>query len=251
MIPSLKKEPTVGPGKYNPSAPIPQKPADSSNTTQSTIDIINKKLRDAGFPEVGANTGGVSLIDSLNNSQLELIAKILKNKNYTVKASAQYVKNLFLTETELGTILAASKGDYNTLLSNLASDILPGLAKGTKEAFTGPSRNVYKYSDEDVDLLIKDVYQKKLMRLPSEEELASFRKTVRPQLDQGTLSTTKLQKNKKTGVMEQVTVQEAGPTKEVAAQSIEEELKKLNPDEVDRTARIEFSSWLSQNATGA
>jgi hypothetical protein len=32
---------------------------------------------------------------------------------------------------------------------------------------------------------------------------------------------------------------------------IETQLEAMNPDEVDRKKRIDFSSWLSQNAAGA
>jgi len=94
------------------------------------------------------------------------------------------------------------------------------------------------------------VYQEKALRVPTTEELAKERAKIRPALEKGTVSTTKFVKNKK-GVMEQVTVQEGGPTKEAVATSIEERLKQQNPDDIDRAARIGFSNWISQNASGA
>lgn len=259
---TLKKETQVGPGKYDPTAPKkitkPQIPAlpgtNPINPKASGItNILDQALADKNFewkPVDSAEVQTINLIDTLSNKQLETLGLVLKKKTYTVKASAQYIKNLFATEPELVAIAAKSNGDYNTLLSNLSADILPGLAKGAG-AENLPSRSIYKYSDEDVDTLINSLYQKRLMRPATPEELARERADAKLKLEQGTVTTSKKVKNPITGKLEVVTTQEAGPTKEVVAQSIEERIKALNPDEADRTARIDFSSWLSQNVAGA
>jgi len=253
--------PQVGPNKFKPTkAPTPQPiptatPSPTPTSSGSTlIDKINKSLGDKGVkvpPAVGFEA--VSLIDSITQDRTRavLIGKMLKARGKTVGASAEAIKNLFISEPELATIAAKAGDDYNKLISLLNEDFIPELGKKEKApAFTGPSRNIYKYTDADIDLLIKSVYQEKAMRLPTTEELARERAKVRPQLEQGTVSTTKLVKNAQ-GVMEQVTVQEGGPTKEAVATSIEERLKQTNPDDIDRTARIGFSDWISQNAAGA
>jgi len=255
--------PQVGPGKFNPTPkPTPTstatpkpKPTPTPTSSGSTLlDKINKSLGDKGIKVPSGDAfAAVSLIDSISQdkARAELIGKMLRARGKTVSASAEAIKNLFISEPELATIAGKAGDDYNKLISLLSEDFIPGLGKKeAAPAFTGPSRNIYKYTDADIDLLIKSVYQEKAMRLPTAEELAKERAKVRPQLEQGTVSTTKFVKNAK-GVMEQVTVQEGGPTKEAVATSIEERLKQTNPDDIDRTARIGFSDWISQNAAGA
>lgn len=246
--------PVVGSGNYSPTTkPTVVPTATLKPTIPGLFDKINSKLADkTGITIDPAETQTVGFVDSLSNSQLELIGKVLKTKGYTIKASAAYIKRLFSTEFELQSIASSAGTDYNKLISSLAEDILPGLAKGTSgTAENLPSRNVYKYSDADLDTIVSDVYARTAMREPTAQELEAARTKIRPKLEQGTVSTTKKVKNPKTGKLEVVTTQEAGPTKEAVAMSLEEELKKLNPDEYDRTKRIEFSSWLSKNVEGA
>jgi hypothetical protein len=262
---TLKNETQVGPGKYNPLSPnkpalpgvntvVPVAPVNPVNPKASgIISSLDKVLADKGYEWDTADSAeltSLNLVDTLSNTQLEVIAKILKKKNYTVKASAQYIKNLFGSESELISIAADAQGDYNKLVSLLASDILPGLAKGAGGENI-PTRSIYKYSDEDVDTIINNVYQRRLMRPATPAELEEERAQARTKLEQGTVTTTKKVKNPVTGQLEAVVTQEAGPTKEVVEQSIDERIKALNPDEADRTARIGFSSWLSQNVQGA
>ena len=142
MVTVIKKESQVGPGKYDPATPkkiIKQPATGLPGTTvvnpkaSGIISSLDQALADKGFKWSNVDSEEmktISLIDTLSNSQLEVLAKILKNKNYTVKASAQYIKNLFASEPELIGIAANSNGNYNTLVSNLNKDILPGLAKG-------------------------------------------------------------------------------------------------------------------------
>jgi hypothetical protein len=251
----------VGPGKYSPTkaptsqaTPKPTPTPTPSSSGSTLIDKINKSLGDKGIKVPTTDvTGAVSLIDSIAQDRTKaiLIGKMLKARGKTVGASAEAIKNLFISEPELAVIAGKAGDDYNKLISLLNEDFIPELGKKeAAPAFTGPSRNIYKYTDADIDLLIKSVYQEKAMRLPTTEELAKERAKVRPALEKGTVSTTKFVKNAK-GVMEQVTVQEGGPTKEAVATSIEERLKQTNPDDIDRTARIGFSDWISQNAAGA
>ena len=247
----------VGPNKFKPTkAPTPQ-PTPSPTPTgggSTLIDRINKSLADKGIKTVtGTDAVAVSLIDTITQDKARavVIGKMLKARGKSVGASAEAIKNLFISETELATIAAKAGDDYNKLISLLNEDFIPQLGKKeAAPAFTGPSRSIYKYTDDDLDLLIKNVYQEKALRVPTTEELAKERAKIRPALEKGTVSTTKFVKNAK-GVMEQVTVQEGGPTKEAVATSIEERLKQQNPDDIDRAARIGFSNWLSQNAAGA
>ena len=215
------------------------------------IGAINRKNQAKGLPTlVPEVSSALSAQVGYTDAELTTIGKLLKKLNYTVKPIADSVRNTIQDNPEL-LALQTKNPLYSDFVNALSQAYLPGLDSGTQAKFEGPSRNIYQYNDADIDTLINSVFEKKLMRKPTAEELASFRPKVKPKLEEGTVSTTKLQKNPATGVMEQVTTQQAGMTKEAVATSIEQELEKLNPDEVDRTARINFSSWLSQNAQGA
>ena len=217
------------------------------------MDKIKQSLADKGAVVVDVATAEeVSLIDSITQDKAKAvtIGKMLKARGKNVGASAEAIKNLFISEPELATLASQAGNDYYKLVSLLNSDYLPELGK-QPAAPNYPSRSVYKYSVEDVNQFINAVYTDKLMRPATPEEIAALRDKVKPKLEQGTLSTTKNIRNPKTGKMEQVTVQEAGPTKEAVALDIGKQLEQLNPDEADRTARINFSSWLSQNVAGA
>lgn len=242
--------PVVGPGipQANPFKP----PVETQKTVDSgLVARINKKLVDSGYAALNPSddVDGISLIGSLSTNQLSTLGAMLKKRNYTVKASAEYIRNLFATEPELATIAAKSGNDFNKLVSNLAEDIVPGLGKETAPNL--PSRQIYQYRDEDIDAIISDAYKAAAMREPSPEELMAQRKTARAKLETGTLSVTKKVKNPKTGKLETVTTQTPGASKTEVQSDIESELKKLNPNDVDRKQRIDFASWLSQNAAGA
>jgi hypothetical protein len=260
-------QPQVGPGKFKPTKapskvptttnPLPKLPVPTATPTAADSTLvakINKSLADKGLPQINVEAvAPLSLLQTVAKDpvRIAVIGKMLKARGKTVGASKEAIQNLFATEPELIKIAADAGNDYNKLVSLLNADFIPELGKKeAAPAFTGPSRSIYKYTDDDLDLLIKNVYQTAAMRLPSAEELTKERAKIRPELEKGTVSTTKFVKNAK-GVMEQVTVQEGGPTKEAVATSIEERLKQQNPDDIDRAARIGFSSWISQNAAGA
>lgn len=228
----------------------PKVSAETAKALSGLMARINAKNGTGGIVLDPGTLGGLSLVDTLTGAQATAIGKILKKRGKSVDNSKSDIQRLLTTDPSLS-VLVQNSASYQDLVDNLVADYLPGLDTTGPEAFKGPSRSIYKYTDEDVDTLIHSVYKEKLMRPATPEELAATRKKTKSQLEIGTLSTTKVQKNPKTGKMEQVTVQEAGPTKEVISQNIGTELEKLNPDEIDRTARIGFSSWLSQNVQGA
>lgn len=237
--PSLPVFPTATP---SPTATAPQ---------DDIIGAINRKNEAKGLPILVPQVAdALSAQIGYTDEELTNIGKWLKKLGYSVKPLADSVRNAIQDNPEL---LELQKRNplYSKFVNAISQAYLPGLDEPKTAAFDGPTRNIYKYTDADIDELITSVFQKKLKKQPSAEELALFRPKVRPQLEQGTVSTTKLAKNPTTGKMEQVTTQEAGMTKEAVATSIEKELEKLNPDEVDRAARIDFSSWLTQNAQGA
>lgn len=264
MVINPKKE-VVGrnPDSKTPLAPsatpkATQKPVfppvtakDAPAAQDNIIDTINRKNAAGGLPQLTPEkSNSLKAQVGYTDPQLVQIGRFLKKLGYPIKPLADSVRNTIEDNPELKSIQEKFPL-YSDFVNKLSEAYLPGLDTGGSTAFTGPSRSIYKYSDEDVNNLISNVYKTKLMREPTAEELARDRAVVRPQLEQGTVSTTKLVKNKKTGVTEQVTTQQAGPTKEAVATTIEEQLAKLNPDEADRASRINFSTWISQNAQGA
>lgn len=83
----------------------------------------------------------------------------------------------------------------------------------------------------------------------AEQKAALF--DILSEMNTGTLTEYKKVKNKKTGKMENVQVTTPGLTEERAQKTVEQKLKELNPDDVDRAQRIKFSDWISQNLAGA
>ena len=91
------------------------------------------------------------------------------------------------------------------------------------------------------------------MRDADEQEIKDILKKagVDKMIAEGTVTTTKKVKNPKTGKLENVTTTTPGFNAQTAQLTIEDKLKELNPDEYDRTKRIEWSSWISKNLAGA
>jgi len=235
-------------------------PATTTTPTSSTVSgfgsvtaglftNIDAKLAANGINFNTSDVASLGLIDGFNSAQIASLGVMLKKLGYTVKNSVGDIKRLMASDPVL-IEYADGATNFNELASVIAADYLPALDTSAA-APNLPSRSVYKYSDDDIDSLINETYKTALGRTATPEELAARRSTVRPQLEVGTLSTTKKVKNKKTGVLEQVTVQTPGPSKTDVQTSITDELKKLNPDEADLKSRIDFSSWLTQNAAGA
>lgn len=211
---------------------------------------IDAKLAANGIHFNTTDVSSLGLIDGFNSNQIASLGVMLKKLGYTVKNSAADIKRLMANDPVL-IEYADGAQDFNQLASIIAADYLPALDTSAAAGPRLPSRSVYKYSDDDINSLINETYKTALGRTATPEELAARRSAVRPQLEVGTLSTTKEVKNKKTGKLEQVTVQTPGPSKTDVQTSITDELKKLNPDEADLKSRIDFSSWLTQNAAGA
>ena len=75
-------------------------------------------------------------------------------------------------------------------------------------------------------------------------------KNFQDDIDAGTLTTTKKVKNKKTGKMENVTTVESNFSQAKAETEVEQSLRELNPDDLDRAKRIQFSDFIMQNTMG-
>jgi hypothetical protein len=209
---------------------------------------IDSRLGAKGIKIPQEELAGLSVVDSLSSVQLTNIGRILKKKGYSVKASEADIKRI-LADDPILIGMAEQSSNYDDLAKMLMADYLPGL--DTPKEPNLPSRQIYQYRDEDIDAIVNDAYKAAVMREPTPAELEAQRVSARKKLEMGTLSTTTKVKNKKTGKLENVTVQTPGASKTEVQTGIEKTLEEMNPDEVDRKKRIDFSSWLSQNAAGA
>ena len=116
-----------------------------------------------------------------------------------------------------------------------------------------PDRTITKVDPAITNAIANAAYQSAYMRDADEQEIKDILKKagVDKMIAEGTVTTTKKVKNPKTGKLENVTTTTPGFNAQTAQLTIEDKLKELNPDEFDRTKRIEWQSWLSKNLAGA
>ena len=116
-----------------------------------------------------------------------------------------------------------------------------------------PDRNITKIDSQITNAIANAAFQAVNMRDGSEEEIKDVltKAGIDKIIAEGSVTTTKKVKNPKTGQLENVTTTTPGFNAQTAQMSIEDKLKELNPDEYDRTKRIEWSNWISKNLAGA
>lgn len=243
----------VGPNLYNPNKG--KTPVQSQTNQQISLEEINNFLKGTGIPvSVNIGTAGEitpnynrGLLESLSRDQLSIIAKMLKKMGYTVKANPGSIKNLFMTEAELVAIVdgVTSKGGTgSTLINELSSMYIP---IGSSEEPNLPTRTITMQDPVILGEIVDSAYQSRYMRNATPEEKAKHIKNFEEDINSGTLTTTKKVKNKKTGKMENVVTVKSNFSQAKAKTELEESLKNLNPDEFDRTKRIQFSNFIMQN----
>jgi hypothetical protein len=117
------------------------------------------------------------------------------------------------------------------------------------------SRQIYQYSPEQIDADINEVAQKVLGRqiVDADKQTEWYKdltKGLNKMISKGTVTTTELVKNKKTGKLEQVTTQTPGFTKEKAAATIESTLMAEDPASAERKKNLEFANWAFEKMGG-
>ena len=110
------------------------------------------------------------------------------------------------------------------------------------------SRSVYQYSPEQIDADINEVALKLLGREITDADKQAdwyedLTKGLNKMIGKGTVTTSKLVKNKKTGKLEQVTTQTPKFTKEAAQTKITETLSTADPMSLERKKNLEFANW--------
>lgn len=213
----------------------------------SAIDNINKKLEAKGYkisPEVIKQ---VTLVDSFKPEELSVIYKLLKQRDYSPKKSVEDVRELLNKDPVMISLISKST-DFSTFVKNLEKDLLPGVGEEKQNI---PTRTISEQRPEVLENLVDSWYKKVLSRPASAEEKAARLAEMQAEIAQGTVTTSAKVKNPKTGKMETVVKSTPGFSQASSEARITEQLKSLNPDDFDRTKRVEFSSWISQNVAGA
>ncbi len=252
--PSPSSTSRVGGNKYTPGAVKPQPvatpaqtPAGLSAEAISQIQqIVGITLNQVGTTGAVNPTFNYALLESMSDAELTDIARLLKKMGFTVKGSKGSIKALFATDPALDAILKNSFTPTE-LKQNLLKDYLPLGGDATENL---PTRTITMQDPVVLGEIVDSAYQSRYMRNATPEEKAKHIKNFEEDINAGTLTTTKRVKNKKTGKMENVVTVESKFSQAKAGTELEESLKKLNPDEFDRTKRIQFSDFIMQNTMG-
>jgi hypothetical protein len=203
---------------------------------------INSKLGNKNIDIKIETTDPLAVTNSYNNAQLTAIGKILRQMGYSVKASTTDILYKLTTDPVLLSIGNNSK-NYGEFITNLSKDYMPGLDKSGGSPKL-PTKTISQYDPIVLSNFVDTVYQNTLGRKATAEENAASLKQLQTMVNAGTVTTSKV-----VGGQNVVTTT-PGFSQERAQATIEEQLKQLNPDDYDRKARIDFSSWLSQNIGG-
>lgn len=209
-------------------------------------EILKSKGVETNAPDDTTIGAGDSLFDSFNQAQKKQIQKIMGKLGYKSQGI-----------NELKTLLAAwyptvydSATNFSQLYTSLASDLLVSDIDADKDKNL-PQRAIGAYDPTAIKGWIDGIYLSTLGRAATEQELNTRFEEVKPLLESGTLTTSKKQFNEATGQTELVTRTEKEFDQTAQQQTIEEQLKLLNPDDFDRQQRIGFADWLSKNVSGA
>jgi hypothetical protein len=248
--PSPTPSPRVGGSKYTPGA-VPQSRVQPTQTVgglnpqaiEQIQQIVGITLSQIGTTGTVNPAYNYTLLESLSDTELTDIARLLKRMGFPVKGSKGSIKALFDTDPALEAIL---KNSFTTteLKQNLLKDYLPLGGDATENL---PTRTISKQDPVVLGELIDSVYQKNVLRRATPEEKAKHIKNFEEDINSGTLTTTKKVKNKKTGKMENVTTVESSFSQAKAETELEQSLRELNPDDFDRAKRIQFSDFIMQN----
>lgn len=244
-------KPVVGPGQglpgVKPMVPLtpstPQNPADPS---ASVINTINNRLGVKDIKVDAQVVGSMSYVDALSSDQLVSIGKILKMQGYTIKANANFIKNLMTKDDPTLQAYVNSASNYNELVAALQQGTLAGLAKGTSDKINYDTRSIRKVSDITINNIIDTVSQSSLRKnITDPTERAALVKEIKAKFEEGTVTSTKKVKNPKTGKWEAVSTT-SGPTSEEIQLSLAKDLETKYASDFELNQTLEFNSFLNK-----
>lgn len=195
---------------------------------------------------VGGNAGkqgyGLNLVGSLSNAEKTAIAQLLKKLGHSVKS----IKDLNATLSTYYSDEYNGSMSYSQLYSALAADLIPGMSQDTTATAAIPSRQISNYSDAQLEAFGKSIFQSKIGRMPSKDELAEEVNRFKKQIAEGTVTTTKKVYNKKLKRYENVTEVTPGFSQERATIETEERLKTQYADEYKLNKALAFKEDLNR-----
>jgi hypothetical protein len=243
----------VGAGKYNPlnsvSTPtqtLSTPPALNANNVSGLNKILQIKI-----PGITINPAiQYNVIENMSDDDINALGKVLDKMGYSVKNSSRDIKRILTADPVISQIVTANQGKgFFGIRDALLRDYTP--VNITAPAENLPARTISKIDPALFGEVINGVFQKVAMKKGTPEQINALVQEFLPQMETGTLTENKKVKNPKTGKLESVTTVTPGMSQAKAELSIEQRIKELYPDEVDRTARINFNSWLGKNTAGA
>lgn len=243
---------TVGPGNYMPGAVVPTPkptataaPVLNPNSVTGLDKVLESKFGVKITPEVN-----YSQIQSFDDTEINMLGKVLDKLGKNVGNSKETIRKILSDDPVISTIVKANQDrGFIAVRDALLRDYTPVNVTTTAENI--PSRTISKVDPVVFGEVINKVFEKVAMKRGTPEQVNALVAEFLPQMETGTLTETKKVKNPKTGKLESVTTVTPGMSQEKAQVSIEQRIKDLYPDEVDRTSRINFNSWLSKNTLGA
>lgn len=248
-------DPTTSP-KAKPTTSAAPTPSISPSPGASNFGTtIEQKLKAQGYGWVlnvnnGMGPHAITNAETYTKDQLAQLGKVLqKVYGITVKPNPDSVKKALLDPAVAGIVADPTSNSFQNLINNLMSNYLPGLdsKSGSSSGATNvPSRSVYQYQPQDIYDIVNNVYKTALGRDATDAEKQQQYALLKPSINAGTLTTSKVVKNAKTGKMEQVTTQTPGFSQKTAEANITAAAKKANPEEYQRQQALGFSNDLNK-----
>lgn len=141
--------------------------------------------------------------------------------------------------------IAAYEKSSSSSTSNTASKPAPNY----------PTRSIYQYSPEQLGAKIDEVAQSLLGRAITDADkqakwYKNLNKTLNEMVAQGTVTSRKTVKNKKTGKMENVVIQKPEVSSEGLQQTITTALTAADPASLERKQNLEFANWAFKKMGG-
>lgn len=240
------KEETNRVGRTVPTAkptPTPS-PRTSSTAPNSLTNTINSKLT-IFLPElpnlVQTDIRIDQFVESLSDTQLRTVGSILDKAGYTVRR-LQDIRTI-LSEDFAGLELK----NFNKFVGSLRKELT--MFSAPKEENI-PTRQIYKYDVNVLRDVADSVSIKRRGEILSDAEWQEELDRVNKKIEKGTLTTTKVVTNPKTGKKERVVETTPAFTQEGFESQLGQRLEESSPEKIERRKAFEFVGELNKLLAG-
>ncbi len=234
----------VGPNTPNPTPTPKPTQTPSANKPGSLTNVLNSKLS-VFLPEltqlVASDIRIDQFIESLSDRQLRTVGALLDKAGFTVRSLKEIKETL--TEDFGGLNLT----NFNRFVGSLRKELT--MFNAPKEENI-PTRQIYKYDVNVLRDVADSVSLKRRGEILSDAEWEEELARVNKQIEKGTLTTTKLVTNPKTGKREKVVETVPAFTQEGFESQLGQRLEETSPEKIDRRKAFEFVGELKQLLAG-